>query len=124
MFKVYCKLLLDFAGSVFQDDVGEDGGVGFVREVRAEADACVKGSVQMEGDGWAELVHGFAFKADEDGEVVTMFFEADAFGDDGDERIGAGAAGTAAACDAEFQVSDAGVFLGALGEVDHAGSVE
>ena len=90
----------------------------------AEANADVEGLVEVERDGWTELMHGFAFEADEDGEVVAAFFEADAFGDDGDEGVGAGAAGTATACDAEFEVSDAGVLFGALGEVDHAGSVK
>ena len=69
-------------------------------------------------------MHGFAFEAEEDGEVVAAFFDADAFRDDGDEGVGAGAAGTATSADAELEVFDAGVFFGAPGEVGHAGSVK
>ena len=36
---------------VFEDDVGEDGGVGLVGQVGAEADADVEGLVEVEGDG-------------------------------------------------------------------------
>ncbi len=115
---------MDFAGGVFEDYVGEDGGVGFVGQMGAEAYAYVEGLIEVEGDGRAELMHGFAFEAEEDGEVVALLFDADAFGDDGDERVGAGAAGTASARNAEFHVSHAGVLLGALGEVGHACSVE
>ena len=104
---------MEFAGGVLQHYIRENGGVGFVGQVRAEADADVEGFVEMEGDGWAELMHGFSFEAEEDGEVVAALFDADAFGNDGDEGVGAGAAGAAAASYAEFEVFDAGIFLGA-----------
>src|SRR5580700_6567426 len=115
---------MDFAGGVFEDDVGEYGGIGLVRQVRAEADADVEGRVDVEGDGWAELVHGFALEADEKGDRVSTLFDADAFGYDGDEAVGAGAAGTAAAPDAILHVFDAGVLLGTLREMDHTGAVQ
>src|ERR1700720_3104603 len=121
---VMCYRLVDLAGGVFEDDVREQCGVCLVGQVRAEADAGVEGTVEMQLDGRAELMHQLALEAEEDGEGVAAFFDADAFGDDGDERVGTGAAGTAAASDAELHVLDACVFFGAPGEVGHAGSVQ
>src|SRR5882757_4534005 len=123
-FLTFVRGLVDLAGGVFEDDVREHCGVCLVGQVRAEADTGVEGTVEMQLDGWAELMHRLALEAEEDGEGVASFFDADAFGDDGREGVGAGAAGTAAACDAELHVLDAGVFFGAPGEVDHAGSVQ
>ena len=57
--------LVDLAGGVLENDVGEHSSIGLVRQVRAEADADVEGPVEAQVDGWAELVHRFAFQADE-----------------------------------------------------------
>src|ERR1700761_4384833 len=92
--------LVDLAGSVDEDDVGEDGGVGLVGGVGPEADAGVERLGKMQRDGWAELVHGLAFEGDEESEVVAALFDADALGGDGHKRVGGLAAGTAAAADA------------------------
>src|ERR1035441_7111145 len=56
--------LVDLAGGVLENDIGEHGCIGLLRQVRAEADADVEGPVEAQVDGWAELVHRFAFQAD------------------------------------------------------------
>ena len=60
--------------------------------MRAEANAYVEGLVEVQGDGRSELVHGFAFETEIDGEGVASLFEADAFSGNGDETVGARAA--------------------------------
>ena len=70
-----------------------------------------------------ELVHELAFETEKDGEGIPPLFQADAFGEDGNEAVGAGAAGPASAADAKFKIFDAGIFLRALGELDHAGAM-
>ena len=47
---------MDLAGGVLENDIGEHGSIGLVRQVRAEADADVEGPVEAQVDGWAELV--------------------------------------------------------------------
>ena len=47
---------MDLAGGVLENDMGEHGSIGLVRQVRAEADADVEGPVEAQVDGWAELV--------------------------------------------------------------------
>jgi len=106
---------VDLAGGVFENHFGEDGGVGFIGQVGAEAYAYVEGSVDAQVDGWAELVHGFAFEAHVEGERVAVFFDADAFRHHVDEAVWAGAAGAAAASDAILHIFDADVLFGALG---------
>jgi hypothetical protein len=69
-------------------------------------------------------VHRFAFQADEEREGVAVLFDADALGHDGDEAVGTGAAGTAAAPDAILHVLDADALLGTLRQVDHAETVQ
>src|SRR5208282_2574582 len=98
----------DLAGGVLENDVGEHGRIGLVWQVRAEADADVEWPVNVQVDGWAELVHRLACQADEKREGVAVFFDANAFGAGGDEVVGSFAAGkTATAADAIFHVLDA-----------------
>src|SRR5664280_2114437 len=115
--------LADLAGGVLENDVGEHGGVRFVRQVRTEADADVEGLVDVQVDGWAELVHGLAFQADEEREGVAMLFDANAPGHDADKAVRAGAAGPAASSDAKFQALDPGALRRTLRQVDHAETV-
>ena len=95
-----------------------------VRQVRAEADADVERSVEVQGDRRAERVHRFAFQADEERERVAALFDADALGHDGDQAVRTGAARTAAAADAILHVLDADALLRALRQVDHARAVQ
>ena len=62
---------MDMAGGVIQRDVGEHGGVGFIRHVRAKTDAYIKRSVQRQCNGRAELVHRLAVHADVEREGVA-----------------------------------------------------
>src|SRR5258708_19529166 len=68
------------AGRVFKDNVGDDAGIDCDGLVGTEADADVEWRVNGHGDGRAELVHGFAGEADEDGDRVAVFLNADAPG--------------------------------------------
>src|ERR1019366_6687277 len=116
--------LVDLAGGVLENDIGEHDSIGLVRQVRAEADADVEGPVEAQVDGWAELVHRFAFEADEEREGGAVLFDADALGHNVDEAVRTGAAGTAAAPDAILHVGDADALPRTLGKVDHAETVE
>jgi len=58
--------LLGLAGGVFEHDIGHHSGIGFIWHVGAEADADVKGAIEMQVDGWAEWVHGLTFQAHEE----------------------------------------------------------
>ena len=79
----------------------------------AEADADVEGLVEVERNGRAELMHGFALQADEDGKGIAVLFEADAFGMDAGEQAG----------ETILEVLHEDVFVAAEGEMDHAGAV-
>ena len=57
--------LADLARGVLKDNVGQNRGVGFVRQVRAEADAGIERPVDVQMDGRPELMHRLAFRADE-----------------------------------------------------------
>jgi len=59
---------VDLAGGVFEDDVREYCGVGLVGQVRAEADTGVDGTIEVQLDGWAELMHRLALEAEEEDE--------------------------------------------------------
>ena len=78
----------------------------------------------MELYGRTELVHRFAVEADEEREGVAALFDADTPGYDRNERVGAGSSGQTATAHAVLHISDANILLGAVGEMDHAGSVE
>src|SRR5580658_10080833 len=82
--------LLNFAGGVFEHYVRKHGGIGLIRQVRTETDTDVERPVEMQLDGRAKLVHGFAIDTDEEREGVAAFLDADAFGADIDEAIRAG----------------------------------
>jgi len=112
------------AGGVFENDVGQGGGVGFIWLMGAEADAGVEGSVYVEVDGRAEWVHWFAFQADVEGKGVAAFFKADSFCHHVDQAVGTGSARTASAADAILHVFYADVLLGALGQLDHAQAMQ
>src|SRR5947209_14379648 len=58
----------------------------------------------MQGDGRAELVHKFAFQADEQCEGVAQLFDADTLGHDPNEAVRASATGTATAPDAILRI--------------------
>ena len=116
--------LADLARGVFQNNIGEYCRIGLIRQVRAEADAGVEGSVEVQVDGWAELVHRLALQAYEEGEGVAVFLDADALGEDRDEAVRAGATRTAAAAHAKLHVFDADVLLHTLPQLDHARAVQ
>ena len=44
-----------------------------------ETNAHIERLVEVQRDGWAKLVHGFALQADEDGDGIAMFLDSDAF---------------------------------------------
>ena len=60
--------LVDLACGIFEDDVREHRGVCLVGQVRAEADTGVEGTVEVQLDGWAELMHRLALEAEEEDE--------------------------------------------------------
>jgi len=68
------------AGGVLERDLGEHSRVGLVRHVRAEADPDVEGPVDLQLGGRTNLVHGFAFQADEERKGVAVLFDANARG--------------------------------------------
>ncbi len=74
------QILVDLAGGVLEYDIGEQGRVGLVRHVRAEADADVERPVDAQVGRGADLAHGFAFQADEESKGVAVLFDADARG--------------------------------------------
>jgi len=117
-------MLADLAGGMLENNMGEHSRIGLVWQVRAEADADIEGPVDVQVDGWTELVHRFAFQADEEREGVAVFFDANALGDDTDEAVRALTAGTAAAADAKLHVLDAGTLRRTLRQVDHAKSMQ
>src|ERR1039457_4871518 len=99
--KLEKPMLLNFAVRVLDNNIREHRPVGFVRQVRAEADAGVEWPVNVQADGRAELMHRFSLQTDEERERVAVFFNADASGIGGDQVIGRFAAGqSAAAADA------------------------
>ena len=104
---------MDIACGVLEDDVREDGCVGFGGEVGAEAYADVERAFEGEFEGWAQLVHRFALKADVEGDFVSVLLDADAFGVDVVES----------ASEAERHVLHLLAGFGTPGEVDHAGAV-
>jgi len=69
-------------------------------------------------------MHRLAVDTDEEREGVAALFDADASGDHGDERVGAGSSGQTAASHSVLHVLHANPVLRSLREVDHAGSVE
>src|SRR6266851_6096052 len=69
--------LLHLIRRTLENDVGEHSSVRCRWQVRAEADAHVKRFVEVEGDWWTKLVHGFALKTDEDRNRIAMFFDSD-----------------------------------------------
>src|ERR1700679_2086654 len=108
--------LMYVACGVFKDDVRQHRRIHRFRQVRAEADADVERPVEMEFDWRAKLMHGLAVEADEERKLVTVFFNTDALGDDGDEAVRRLAAWTAAATEAELHVCDAHIAVGTPGE--------
>src|ERR1035441_6189066 len=64
--------LLHLACCVLQYTVGSDGRIRCGGLMRAEADADVEGSVEMQGDRGPELGHGLTLQAEEDGEGVAV----------------------------------------------------
>src|ERR1700733_811463 len=117
-------LLVDFACGVFQNHVGYNCGIRGLRQVRAEADAYVKGPVEVQVDGRAELVHRFALQAYEQGEGVALFFDADTLCEHRHQAVRAGAARPAAAANAKLHVFYTHVFFRALSQLDHARTVQ
>jgi hypothetical protein len=65
--------------------------------MRAKPDAGVERPIEVQVDGWAELVRWFAFQTDKKREKVAMLLDADALGDDADQAVRVGAARAAAA---------------------------
>jgi hypothetical protein len=56
--------------------------IGLVRQMRAEADANVKRSVEVKVNRWAELLHRFALQADEDRDGIASLSIPIRFGPD------------------------------------------
>src|SRR5450631_739197 len=81
--------------------------------MRAEADADVERSVEMQCDRRPELVHGFTLQADEDGEGVAALFDSDALGMDACET----------ASETILEILHEDGLVGAVGEMDHACTV-
>lgn len=65
-----------------ENNVREHGSIRCRGHVRTETDAHIKRFVEVECDWRAELVHGFALKADKDCNGIPMLFDSDAPGFD------------------------------------------
>src|ERR1019366_1573879 len=107
--------LVDRSRGVLEYDLGEDRGVGLVRQVGAEPDADVEGPVNLQADAGAGPAQLIAILSDVDREGVPALLDADARG----RRAG----GMAAALDAEVLL-DVRALRGALRQVDQAGAVQ
>ena len=105
--------LVNFSRRVDEGDVRKNAGIDLIGQVRTEAQTDVKGTVKVELYRRSELMHGFAFQANEDGDGVSVLFDADALGKNAVDP----------ATEAVLHVVDRGAETGALSEVNHADAV-
>ncbi len=99
---------------VLENDVGEYTCVHRHWIMRAKSDPHVKRSIDVQMNRGTELVHRLSFYADEQCEVVPMFFDSDALGHNSRKQ---------AACDTILHIFDHSVFLETRGHVDHSRAV-
>ncbi len=74
------KLSADLAGGVLEHNVGEHRRVGLVRQVRAETDADVEGSVEVQVMGGPNWCIGSPARLTKRAKAVAALFNADALG--------------------------------------------
>src|SRR5208283_2589066 len=90
--------------------------------MRAEANANVKRSIEVECNGWAVLMHGFPHHADIEGNGVTMFVNANASDFEIGRSVGI-AARQSNGSKAIFEILEACALFRAPCQMDHAGSM-
>ena len=108
-------MLMNLPGGILQNHVCEHRRVGLVRHMRTEADADVERGVEVQGHVGTDLVHRFAFGAEEKREIIAVLFQAEANG-----RF----ARVTGVGFETLRLLDVGVFRRALRHVNQPGAVQ
>src|ERR1017187_1098177 len=107
------RALPHLPGRILQHKVGQHTRIQRGRQVGAEANTNIERPVEVDLDWRTELMHRFAFEADEDGDRIAVLFDADA----ACHHVGQ------AAAEAIGHVLHLRAFFRAVGQVDHACAV-